>query len=152
MLFSHELVANYLLALQTKRFAILTGISGTGKTRIAKAVAQHFGPVRARERVPKIPDGCRRCKGEDLPTSKLSKIVLACRDKRRNLSIETGKEPPAAAHMIWVRYPGWAYPASAPTWQTGKYPVLLLQRGTIREWFQSTFKVGDTILASSAPG
>ena len=49
LLFSREVVANYVLALQTKRFAILTGISGTGKTRIAKAVAQHFLPVRSKE-------------------------------------------------------------------------------------------------------
>ena len=42
LLFSQELVANYILALQTKRFAILTGISGTGKTKIAMAVAEHF--------------------------------------------------------------------------------------------------------------
>ena len=40
--FPREVVANYLLALQTKRFAILTGISGTGKTRIALAVALAF--------------------------------------------------------------------------------------------------------------
>ena len=40
--FSYELVANYLLALQTKRFVILTGISGTGKTQLAMAVARCF--------------------------------------------------------------------------------------------------------------
>ena len=40
--FSYELVANYLLALQTKRFVILTGISGTGKTQLAMAVAHCF--------------------------------------------------------------------------------------------------------------
>ena len=34
--------ANFLLALQTKRFAILTGISGTGKTRIAQALASRY--------------------------------------------------------------------------------------------------------------
>jgi len=37
-----ELVANFVLALQTKRFAILTGISGTGKTRIAQALARRY--------------------------------------------------------------------------------------------------------------
>ena len=47
--FSTETVANYLLALQTKRFAILTGISGTGKTRIAMAVARSF-PATIRDR------------------------------------------------------------------------------------------------------
>src|SRR6266478_2754918 len=40
--FSYEMVANYLLALQTKRFVILTGISGTGKTQLAMAVARCF--------------------------------------------------------------------------------------------------------------
>ena len=42
LLFPAETVANYVLALQTKRFAILTGISGTGKTQIAMAVARSF--------------------------------------------------------------------------------------------------------------
>jgi hypothetical protein len=38
--FPEELVATYLLALQTKRFVILSGISGTGKTRLAIEVAR----------------------------------------------------------------------------------------------------------------
>ncbi|GEM_PF-1153068 len=41
--FSREAVANYVLALQTKRFAILTGVSGTGKTSLAIEVARYFG-------------------------------------------------------------------------------------------------------------
>ena len=42
--FSAELVASYLLALQAKRFVLLTGISGTGKTRLAREIARIFGP------------------------------------------------------------------------------------------------------------
>ncbi len=38
--FSAELVASYLLALQTKRFVLLSGISGTGKTRLAQEIAE----------------------------------------------------------------------------------------------------------------
>ncbi|MCY3599024.1 MAG: hypothetical protein OXN85_03490 [Gemmatimonadetes bacterium] len=45
LLFPTETVANYVLALQTKRFAILTGISGTGKTQIAKGIARHVAPA-----------------------------------------------------------------------------------------------------------
>lgn len=41
--FSPDVVANYLLALQAKRFVILTGISGTGKTKLAQVVAEHYG-------------------------------------------------------------------------------------------------------------
>lgn len=37
--FSDEVVANYILALQTKRFVIFTGISGTGKTQLALLLA-----------------------------------------------------------------------------------------------------------------
>lgn len=40
--FSAELVASYLLALQAKRFVLLTGISGTGKTQLALEVARAF--------------------------------------------------------------------------------------------------------------
>ncbi len=43
--FPEELVANFVLALQTKRFALLTGISGTGKTQIALTIAKHFAPL-----------------------------------------------------------------------------------------------------------
>ena len=50
--FSHEIVANYVLALQAKRFAILTGISGTGKTRIAADVARTFRATIRDQRTP----------------------------------------------------------------------------------------------------
>lgn len=46
--FSDEAVANFLLALQTRRFVLLTGISGTGKTQLAMAVADGF-PLRRAE-------------------------------------------------------------------------------------------------------
>lgn len=55
LLFSPEAIANYILALQTKRFAILTGISGTGKTQIARAVARSF-QARIRTRRAADPD------------------------------------------------------------------------------------------------
>lgn len=40
--FPVELVSQYLLALQAKRFVIFTGISGTGKTQLAMAVAAYY--------------------------------------------------------------------------------------------------------------
>jgi MoxR-like ATPase len=43
--FSAELVASYLLALQAKRFVLLTGISGTGKTKLAQEISRVFGPI-----------------------------------------------------------------------------------------------------------
>ena len=47
--FACETVSNYLLALQTKRFVILTGISGTGKTRLAMHVVRSLGSTNAED-------------------------------------------------------------------------------------------------------
>lgn len=56
--FSKEVVTTYLLSLKTKPFVILSGISGTGKTKLAQAVAEWAG---AEERlvsvVPQVPPG-----------------------------------------------------------------------------------------------
>ncbi len=43
--FPAELIAAYLLALQARRFVLLTGISGTGKTQLALEVARLFAPA-----------------------------------------------------------------------------------------------------------
>jgi 5-methylcytosine-specific restriction protein B len=44
--FPADTLASYLLSLQAKRFVILSGISGTGKTQLALAVAKAFQPAR----------------------------------------------------------------------------------------------------------
>ena len=41
-LFTKEVLTSYILALQTKPFVILTGISGTGKTKIAQVFADYL--------------------------------------------------------------------------------------------------------------
>jgi 5-methylcytosine-specific restriction enzyme B len=53
--FPPELVANYVLALQTKRFVILTGISGTGKTKLAMRIGEFFAPGPDGEEAPTDP-------------------------------------------------------------------------------------------------
>lgn len=40
--FSKEIITRYFLALKTKPFVILTGISGTGKTKIAQIFADYM--------------------------------------------------------------------------------------------------------------
>jgi len=43
--FPRELVTRYLLALDTKPFALFTGISGTGKTKLALLTAEYFARI-----------------------------------------------------------------------------------------------------------
>ena len=56
--FPEELVANYILGLQTRRVVILSGISGTGKTRLAIAVAKYFQPLVETRTVGSTPRVC----------------------------------------------------------------------------------------------
>ena len=137
LLFPRELVANYLLALQTKRFAILTGISGTGKTRIAKAVAEHFQPV-LQSAVAKIPDDAV---GLVVRPTYINpgKIVLPVTISA-HLNIETSMGP-SVGPDIRVRYPN-GHIELRTFLAGGKHPQLLF-KGEFKKWFQSTFKVGD---------
>ena len=135
LLFPRELVANYILALQTKRFAILTGISGTGKTRIAKAVAQHF---ELRRPVARIPDDAviREVKPAHV---KFARFVLPVAISNE-LNIET-KPNPGTGPTLGVRYPG-GHARLRTFLAAGKNPILHF-KGDSRKWFQSTFEVGD---------
>ena len=135
LLFSQELVANYILALQTKRFAILTGISGTGKTRIAKAVAQQF---ELRRPVARIPDDAviREVKPAHV---KFARFVLPVAISNE-LNIET-KPNPGTGPTLGVRYPG-GHARLRTFLAAGKNPILHF-KGDSRKWLQSTFEVGD---------
>ena len=101
LLFSQETVANYILALQTKRFAILTGISGTGKTKIAKAVAQHFEHGEQR-RVDTIPDDAAGI--DTMPYMfKIPRVMIPV-EVAANLDL-LGPGTPLADRQIKIRYP-----------------------------------------------
>ena len=147
LLFSRELVANYILALQTKRFAILTGISGTGKTRIAKAVAQHFEHVEKRRvaRIPKEDAVGMEVKPYSVKYLRLSLPVAII----AQLSIPT-TEGHSSGPEIRVRYPGGKTTLRSYL-AHGKTPILHF-RGDFRKWFQSTFEVGDQFWLRVHPG
>lgn len=135
LLFAPELVANYILALQTKRFAILTGISGTGKTKIAKALAEHFETKRP---VAKTPGGAviRRVMPDYVKRARFV-VPAAFSDE---LNIET-KPRAGPGPTLGVRYPG-GHARLRTFLAAGRNPVLHFT-GDSRKWFQSTFETGD---------
>ncbi|MCY4398504.1 MAG: hypothetical protein OXE96_04045 [Gemmatimonadetes bacterium] len=146
LLFSQELVANYILALQTKRLAILTGISGTGKTRIARGVAQHFWLVR-----------------QGVPTDAIEvevthshikwlRIVLPVAIRSQLIDASAGVDQ-TADRQIRVRYPAGRATLSY-YWgdKAGKKSERLLFKGAFKKWFQSTFEVGDQFWLRVCPG
>ncbi len=135
LLFSSEIVANYILALQTKRFAILTGISGTGKTRIAKAVAEHFELTRSVAKIPS--DAVIREVMPDHVKHARFVVPVALRDE---LNVET-KPSPGTGPTLGVRYPGGH--ARLRTFLAAGRNTVLHFKGDSRKWFQSTFEEGD---------
>lgn len=141
LLFSRELVANYVLALQTKRFVILTGISGTGKTRIAIAVARHVQSVSPKT-VAETPSDAISVEVKPY-NFEHSRMVLPVA-VRSQLLDAAGTVSQAAEREIRVRYPG-GLATLAYYWgdKAAKKSERLLFKGVFREWFQSTFRVGD---------
>ena len=139
LLFSQETVANYILALQTKRFAILTGISGTGKTKIAKAVAQCFRPA-GKTAVREIPDDAVGI--DTMPYMFKTPRVMIPVEVAANLDL-LGPGTPLADRQIKIRYP--EGPTTLTYHRDERGATALLFRGKFKAWFRSNVKKGDRI-------
>ena len=140
LLFPREVVANYVLALQTKRFAILTGISGTGKTRIAKAVAQQFRPVRSRKVATHSPDDAFDIEVKPYQIN-YSRIMLPALVVG-NLSLQAASAD-LASRQVRIRYPEGRTTLAYNRSEGGA--TALLFRGKFKEWFHANLTAGDRI-------
>lgn len=135
--FPGETIANVLLALQVKRFVILTGISGTGKTRIGQAIAARFPLTR---KVTVTPEADER----SLP------VVLAPYvHKRRRIVLPAvlASQMPLilgqqGAGTIKARWPGGT--VALATYRNTA--LVLLFKGELRKWMDARFKEGDTLI------
>ncbi len=140
--FSPETVANYLLSLQSKRFVILTGISGTGKTRLAMAVAEFFRPTVKIKRAADIPVG----------SLQVEVFPYMLKYRKLTLPVELGFQLLAEAPgfpNVTVRYPDGK--ASLRCWKDPNRNVTELNlSGSFREWFNQQFKPGDLFLLRTA--
>lgn len=146
--FPAELVANYLLALQAKRFAILTGISGTGKTQLARAVARHFRPQIRVDVARAVPENA--VEKRVFPSSlKYGQIVIPV-DVSGRLQLPP-IDPETNEGTIVMHYPKGQQ--SLTFWKDPTRNVTTLSfRGDFRAWYQSTFEVGDRFLLAVEPG
>jgi hypothetical protein len=130
--FTSETLASYLLALQAKRFVILSGVSGTGKTRLAMAVAEQF-PALLRERV-----------AQSIPADAVQITVEPYMLEYQRIVVPVAIVPRIRAgedDRVLVRFPGGEEPLLCKPYVTKA--VLLMLKGTARAWFTKTLKVGD---------
>ncbi len=140
--FPEETIANVLLALQTKRFVILTGISGTGKTQLARAIAKHFTPETevATEARSTVADG-------SVPVvikpsmRKYSRLVVPAQLAKSFLA---GREENAEVRWLPLELPDGTKMKTAAYTREGTTLVQLLFRGAAVEWVRSKAE-GDRI-------
>lgn len=156
--FSSEAVANYILALQAKRFAILTGISGTGKTRIAMAVAHAF-PARIRDRRTRVPAEAA------MPDDAIRMTAKPYHFKYRQIVLPVAfvatidsflsPEPGSNGGEIAVSYPGGL--AKARFWRDPKPTrnvtwLLFAKAHEFRDWYAANVQPGDTFFIGFQEG
>lgn len=133
--FSEEIVAHYILALQAKRFVILTGVSGTGKTQLALAVARHFQPR------------TKRIKQVAPPTDAIMKRVSPYMHKGRSVilpipigaALRLNDIQGTGSGLIEVEYPGGTMDLSCyrEVRSTASSVYHLSLRAEIAEWMKS---------------
>ncbi|MEQ1505465.1 MAG: hypothetical protein ABMB14_24750 [Myxococcota bacterium] len=135
--FPGETIANVLLALQVKRFVILTGISGTGKTRVGQAIASLF-PLTKKVVAP-----------QDADERAVSVTIASYVHKRRRivLPVVLAVQMPAVqqqkgAGTVKARWPGGTIELS--TYRIDALVVMF--KGELRKWIDATFVLGDPIV------
>lgn len=147
--FSPEVLSNYLLALQTKRFVILSGISGTGKTQLALAVAKYFPKRTSVSVASSVPEGALplTVKPSNLKYRRIMVPVALIRNMRLPATVDE-----KTSGLIPVSYPGGStqlrlYLDVRP----GSIASHLLFDASFRTWFEQNLKDGDTYYLDLEP-
>lgn len=129
LFFSPDIIEEYLLALQLRRFVLLTGISGTGKTQMAMAVAEHFSEERQDPVAPYMFD--KQNSRWDLPAR--------LRDFLPTLT------PGSPVNMELI-YPGGSGSCRIGVESTRPTVYITQWDGGFLDWFYATYRPGDHLL------
>lgn len=147
--YGEETVSTYLLALQTKRFVILSGISGTGKTQIALAVARALQSEAAGSEIATVvPEGAYEIEARPYMLKYGRMIVPARLLSTINLPAAFERDGKAELEV--------AFPEGRQSLLLGTSPgttaATLLFKGALRRWFQKSLAEGDTFYVDVEPG
>ena len=138
--FTRWQIATFYTALQTKGFVILSGISGTGKTKLA----QHFATL--------LPQPCALAEDDETTAELLTLTVQPYMVKYARLIVPKRATrlfiPPKAGQGVDVNvvFRGGTTRCRFvhASYDSNDY-LLLLLRDHARSWFLSSFQVGDTL-------
>ncbi len=138
LIYPPDLVSNLLLALQAKRFVVLTGISGTGKTKIAQVLAKRFAVHR------------KVAEAKDLGNQAVLLTVMPYMVKFNRMVLPAvlaaqlpGIQESQGSGTLKARWPGGTVNLSI--WR--QTALVVLFRGALGRWFQDNLAEGDQFIA-----
>lgn len=138
--FSPLLLATFVTSLQTKGFVILSGLSGTGKTKLAQILAE-FLPKPAETSVQieeAVETGEVRIQVQPYMLKYTRFIIPTSAYRLIDLPVE------GSSKEIEISFDG-----KKQNCRLGHFGALeLLLKGEVRKWFTQNFKVGDLIVVS----
>lgn len=138
--FAPDLVADFLLALQAKRFVVLSGISGTGKTQLAMAVAAAFRTTNSVRRHGELPSEAVSVQVFPYMVNG-GRIVLPREFTQTMPPLVLG---PSNSTRVRVRYDD--RETDLNLWRDVARDVSVLTfRGSFKQWFRDHFSVGDPL-------
>ena len=132
-------IATFYTALQTKGFVILSGISGTGKTKLAQAFAEMLPSPASQS---DVTDDDVIALTVQPYMAKYSRIIIPKRAARLFEPL-----PPGEARQVTLRY---GDKSSKGRLAYSVYPgtnyIGLYLRGEAKQWFEQNFKPADTLI------
>ena len=136
LVFPSELIANLLLALQVKRFVILTGISGTGKTKIGQTLAKRFRATRREEVVAEVDERSAVVQVQPYMHTR-QRMVLPV-----SVSSQLGR-PDEGPGRVNARWPGGTLELAT---YRQKSAFIVLFKGKLKAWIRDSFALGSSLV------